>query len=105
MTPQYATRSKPVRGTVVLSRQDEPPNGPWVVVAEFSSMDEVDRYLATVNAHGELLAALARCEVVMDTAARHGVGDILPPGYRDSWAAAHTEARRVLAALARGKED
>jgi hypothetical protein len=48
-----------------------------------------------------LLAALERCEVAMDTAAVQGVGDVLPPAYRDSWAAAHTAAREALA-LAKG---
>jgi hypothetical protein len=43
-------------------------------------------------------AALEKCDVVMDTAAIHGVGDILPPTYRDSWAAAHTGAREALKA-------
>jgi hypothetical protein len=58
MKPQYAAKSKPVKGTVALSRQDEPPNGPWVAVAEFASQVEADRYLAVVVAHAELVAAL-----------------------------------------------
>lgn len=44
----------------------------------------------------ELLAALKACEVVMDTAALSGVGDILLPSYRDSWAAAHQFAREAI---------
>jgi hypothetical protein len=50
----------------------------------------------------QLLAALKACELAMDTAAMSGVGDILAPSYRDSWAAAHTAARDALA-KAQGK--
>lgn len=50
----------------------------------------------------EIVTALERCEVAMDTAALHGVGDILPPAYRDSWAAAHEAARAALK-LAKGE--
>lgn len=45
-----------------------------------------------------LLAALESCDVVMDTAALFGVGDILPQVYRDSWARVHEAARAALAA-------
>lgn len=41
----------------------------------------------------DLLAALESCDVVMDTAALHGVGCILPQIYRDSWVRAHEAAR------------
>lgn len=49
------------------------------------------------DAAGDLLAALEACEVSMDTATSLGVGDFLPPAYRDSWAAAHTAARAAIA--------
>jgi hypothetical protein len=49
-----------------------------------------------IAAAPKLLAALKRCELAMDTAAMHGVGDILPPAYRDSWAEAHTAARALI---------
>jgi hypothetical protein len=44
-----------------------------------------------------LRAALEACELVMDTAAFEGVGEILAPAYRESWKAAHMEAQRLLA--------
>jgi hypothetical protein len=53
--------------------------------------------LAAINA--VLLAALEACELAMDTAALSGVGEILAPAYRDDWAAAHVEARRLLREL------
>ena len=46
----------------------------------------------------ELEQALELCDVSMDTAARLGVGELLPPGYRDSWARAHLAARAALGA-------
>jgi hypothetical protein len=45
----------------------------------------------------ELEAALARCDVVMDSAGVLGLAQQLPPAYRDSWAAAHAAARAALA--------
>jgi len=45
----------------------------------------------------ELRRAAEACDVVMDTAAQHGLGDILPPAYRDSWAMAHKRLRAALA--------
>ncbi len=66
----------------------------WRWITEKHFMD-----LQTVNA--KLLAALEACDVVMSTARDHGVGDILPPAYRDSWELAHKEA---IAAIATAKE-
>lgn len=53
------------------------------------------------KAFNRLLAALEACDVVMSTARDHGVGDIMPPAYRDSWVATHKEA---IAAIAAAKE-
>lgn len=49
-----------------------------------------------------LRAALTACDVVMDTAALHGLPQQLPPAYRDSWAAAHLGARAELEGKADG---
>jgi hypothetical protein len=57
-------------------------------------MGEVERLQ---KERDELLAALLACEVVMDTAAFEGVGEILSPTYRETWAAAHIAARELLA--------
>jgi hypothetical protein len=43
-----------------------------------------------------LRTALEACEVVMDTAAIHGLPQQLPQVYRDSWAKAHIAARAAL---------
>lgn len=45
---------------------------------------------------GRLREALEACEISMDTAAIHGVRNVLPPAYQDSWAAAHQAARTAL---------
>lgn len=51
------------------------------------------------TAADKMRAALQACEIVMDTAAIHGLPQQLPPAYRDSWAAAHEAAREVLSDL------
>ena len=43
-----------------------------------------------------LRALLTRADVVMDTAAIHGVRSILPPVYQDSWAECHTDIQEEL---------
>jgi hypothetical protein len=47
---------------------------------------------------------LTRCNVSMDTAAQFGVGEILPPAYRDSWAETHLEVRAALSTIEPEKE-
>jgi hypothetical protein len=42
---------------------------------------------------------LTACDIVMDTAAIHGLPQQLPPAYRDSWSEAHKSARELLAAI------
>jgi hypothetical protein len=62
--------------------------------------DACDMHLANMRliaAAPDLLAACEAADVVMDTAAMHGIGDLLPPAYRDSWAAAHTAIRAAIA--------
>jgi hypothetical protein len=63
--------------------------------------DQMKALLAEVDAltaeRDALRAALEACEVSMDTAVVSGVGSLLAPTYRDSWKAAHIEARRLLA--------
>lgn len=56
---------------------------------------ELDEAMADVR---RLREALKACDIVMDTAAIHGLPQQLPPAYRDSWARAHTNARTTLAA-------
>jgi hypothetical protein len=63
---------------------------------------ERDRLRAEVE---RLRAALGRCDVVMDTAAMHGLPQQLPQVYRDSWAASHLAARAALARRAGGEGD
>lgn len=48
----------------------------------------------------DLLAACELADVSMDTAAMYGIGDVLPPEYRDSWVRAH---RALQAAIAKAK--
>lgn len=50
----------------------------------------------------ELVAAAKACDVAMDTAAMHDVFRILPPAYRDSWAAAHMALAAAIAAYEKG---
>ncbi len=58
---------------------------------------ETHRRLAKSDAESSRLrAALEAVEIAMDTAAMHGLPQQLPPAYRDSWAAAHTQARQAL---------
>lgn len=52
--PIYSTRDKPIKGTVVLRRQDDPPNGPWVTVAEFSGAGEAEKYIHAAQTIADL---------------------------------------------------
>jgi hypothetical protein len=57
------------------------------------TVGQVDKVIAD-----RLRTALEHCDVVMDTAAIHGLPQQLPEVYRDSWARTHIEARAALAA-------
>ena len=59
----------------------------------FALTEERDTITAERN---RLRDALHMCDVVMDTAAMHGLPQQLPPAYKESWAAVHTNAREVL---------
>ena len=45
----------------------------------------------------DLAEAAKACDVAMETAAIHNVYQILPPAYRESWAAAHMALTAALA--------
>lgn len=57
-----------------------------------------------IAAAPELLEALEACELMMDTAALHGLPQHLPPAYRDKWAERHIAARAAIA-KAKGREN
>lgn len=65
------------------------PNGHFIAAARTA----VPALVAEIR---RLRAALDRCDMVMDTAAILGLPQELPDVYRDSWAAAHQNARTVL---------
>ncbi len=72
-------------------------NHPVCDVFYMNSTGEANASL--IAAAPDLLAALKQCDIVMDTAAIHGLPQNLPDAYRESWAAAHTQARKLLAGL------
>lgn len=84
--------------------------GPWVthIDGHLRLMDETAAFIAAARtAVPELLAevrrlraALDQCDMVMDTAAIHGLPQELPDVYRNSWAAAHIAARKALGGCA-----
>lgn len=82
------------------------PNRKWAVCGHMNATDEDAGELAAnarlIAAAPDLLAALVACDVSMDAAVALGIGDILPPAYRDSWARAHTAARAAIAKLKGG---
>jgi hypothetical protein len=73
-------------------------------IARCESESDARALCRAANAAAGLAGALERCDVSMDTAAVHGLPQQLPAAYRDSWAAAHTAARKALAAYRKESE-
>lgn len=55
--------------------------------------DDIPALLDTI---AELRQACERAEVLMDTLMLSGIGEAIPPGYRDGWADVHIQLRKVL---------
>lgn len=62
-----------------------------------ASWNAVPNRIAALEAEvRRLRAALEQTDVLMDTLATTGIGNLLPPGYRDAWAEAHLAVRAAL---------
>lgn len=81
---------------------DEPVSDSGHTVRDLYMQDAVVKE-AVARAVEPLVALLGRADVVMDTAALHGVRNIMPPEYAEHWAETHQAMRALLVQYRKGE--